>query len=159
MSFEEADFEKYLIFEIGGSLYASKLDQIERVLEYSQPRAIPNAAKYFKGVVNFRGDVIGVFHLSERFNLDQASSGASSFVVYDVQNARFAAVVDKIHAIQGIAREKVVTQVPTKTSIPQEYLTGLFEWKSQLILIIDLKKILTEEEISGSTQAILRSAA
>lgn len=58
---------RYLSFELGGGQYAVEVERVEVVLEMVPITRVPKAPAHLKGVINYRGAVIPVADLSERF--------------------------------------------------------------------------------------------
>jgi purine-binding chemotaxis protein CheW len=58
---------RYLSFELDGGHYAVQVERVEVVLEMVPITRVPKAAPYLKGVINYRGAVIPVADLRERF--------------------------------------------------------------------------------------------
>lgn len=58
---------RYLSFELDGGHYAVEVERVEVVLEMVPITRVPKAAPYLKGVINYRGAVIPVADLRERF--------------------------------------------------------------------------------------------
>lgn len=58
---------RFLSFELDGGHYAVQVERVEVVLEMVPITRVPKAAPYLKGVINYRGAVIPVADLRERF--------------------------------------------------------------------------------------------
>lgn len=58
---------RYLSFELDGGHYAVQVERVEVVLEMVPITRVPKAAPHLKGVINYRGAVIPVADLRERF--------------------------------------------------------------------------------------------
>lgn len=64
---EDGQSGRYLSFELDGGQYAIEVERVEVVLEMVPITRVPKAAPHLKGVINYRGVVIPVADLRERF--------------------------------------------------------------------------------------------
>jgi purine-binding chemotaxis protein CheW len=64
---EDRQSGRYLSFELDGGQYAVEVERVEVVLEMVPITRVPKAASHLKGVINYRGVVIPVADLRERF--------------------------------------------------------------------------------------------
>jgi purine-binding chemotaxis protein CheW len=64
---EDGQSGRYLSFELDGGQYAIEVERVEVVLEMVPITRVPKAASHLKGVINYRGVVIPVADLRERF--------------------------------------------------------------------------------------------
>lgn len=149
MSKNENDY-KYLVYKIGNELYSSPLLSVREVLEYQNPKYMPNMVNHFSGVINVRGAIVGVIDLRLKFGLPNQVVPKTSILLCDTDRGSIAAVVDSVECVQEFAESDVDTKPPVMSKVKQEYLVGVAKSKDQLITIIDLHKFLTEEELRAA---------
>lgn len=68
---------RFLSFEIDGNQYAIEVERVEVVLETVPITRVPKAPSHLKGVINYRGAVVPVADLRDRFrgDLEAAAQG------------------------------------------------------------------------------------
>ena len=64
--------QRYLVFNLGETKYATPLLSAREVVEVPKYRNIPNAKEYFLGIANLRGEVVTVVDMRKVFG--QASA-------------------------------------------------------------------------------------
>ena len=104
------DSEKYLVYQLGGESYASPLMEVREVIEYRAAKPIPHTAPFFKGVINVRGEIIGVVDLRTRLGIETGTA-PSAHLIFDAESGPLAAVVDRVHAV-SVIHEKDLDRNP-----------------------------------------------
>lgn len=141
---------KYLVFSIGGDFYCSPLLSIREVLEFQQPKIMPNMVNYFSGVINVRGAIVGVLDMRTKFGLTSKNSSKTPLLLCDTDKGAIAAIVDSVDRVQEFTEEEIERKPPVQSRVKQDYLLGVAKSKEQLITIVDLHKLLTEVELKVS---------
>ncbi|MGZ3771201.1 MAG: chemotaxis protein CheW [Bdellovibrio sp.] len=149
MSMNEND-HKHLVYKIGAELYSSPLLSVREVLEYQNPKYMPNMVSHFSGVINVRGSIVGVIDLRLKFGLSNQVGPKTSILLCDTERGSIAAVVDSVECVQQFHENDIDTKPPILSKVKQEYLVGVAKSKEQLITIVDLHKFLTEEELKAA---------
>ncbi len=92
------DTLKYLIYQLGDENFATPLIEIREVIEFRTAKPIPHTADFFKGVINIRGEIVGVVDLRERLNIPAGKTPAAQ-LIFETENGPLAAIVDKVHSV------------------------------------------------------------
>jgi purine-binding chemotaxis protein CheW len=147
----------YLSFIIGDELYAVNVSKVLEVLEKQSISRVPNAPHYIKGIVNFRGDIVPVFETRDKFNLQTRKDGDTYvIIVLDLsQNAeafRIGALVDRVKDVLEID-DSEIKAVPTMSKeFNSKFLQGIYKLNNNFILLLDVEKVFTTEEIEVLTK-------
>ncbi len=144
---------RYILFYIGCELYGTPLLDVREVVEYQEPKYMPNMVSHFTGVINIRGSIVGVMDLRKKFSQNTQVNKTTAFLVSDSEQGSIAAVVDRVDSVQSIAKESIDEKPPIMTSVNQEYLIGIAKIKDQLVTLINLHSLLSEEKLIKVTAA------
>ena len=137
--------ERYMVFVLENERFAVPLASCVEVIETPEFRAIPNTVQYFNGFFNLRGHVVGLMSLRAKFGYSQAQGLRTAAMVFSTPKGVLAVNVDRIDKILTIDSDEIDKDTQIKSNIPQEYLIGLSK-ENQSLIIIDLEKILTEDD-------------
>ena len=110
MSSEDTNLDhenQYLIFSIHQELYAAPLMGVREVIEPIHIRPIPNTVDYFLGIINMRGEIIGVVDLRIRFGAICTDSPMKAMVIFESPVGPMAVVVDKIESVSTIDKTQI----------------------------------------------------
>jgi len=150
---EQDDDARFLLFRIAGELYGTPLLGLREVVEPQDPKPIPNTVAFFSGVINLRGQVIGVVDLRKRFGFEATKHQGMALMVFETDSGPLAALVDEIECVAHFATGEIETKPMVRMNVPTDYLIGIGNQNGRLVSLIDLNKILGTEELKGITRS------
>ena len=134
-------------FRIGSELYALDIMRIKEIIRPQKLTPIPKAPSFIEGVINLRGAVIPVADMRKRF--DQPISEENSknrIVVCSLAGQIIGLLVDEVTEVKRYGREEIAP-APQFVKGPQaEYFLGVARCDDDLIMLIDLEKVLSNDE-------------
>ena len=134
-------------FRIGSELYALDIMRIKEIIRPQKLTPIPKAPSFIEGVINLRGVVIPVADLRKRF--DQPISEANRknrIVICSLMGRIIGLMVDEVTEVKRFGR-KEIAPAPQFISGPEaSYFLGVARRDEDLIMLIDLEKVLSTEE-------------
>lgn len=134
-------------FETAGELFAADIFAVERVLRYSPPRVLPNAAGWLKGVLEHAGTAIPVIDLRERLGLAGAPAGESSRILVVVAgDARIGVTVDTVHAVRTVEAAAIEAPPAIYRGLAKEYLEGVVRQDGEIFVVLATDRLLTSTE-------------
>ena len=138
---------RYLCFSLGKEHFSIPLLQVKEVIGIPEFTPIPYTPPYFCGIMNLRGKVISVIDLRKKLNIISKGSEENSVIVCDLENITIGALVDSVDNVINIDKEKILPKPDMQTSIKNDYIDGLIDFKNQLIVLINLAKSLSIEDL------------
>lgn len=144
---EVAEEERYLVFKLGGELYGTPLLGVREVVEAQPSKEIPHSLPHFAGIINIRGEIVGVIDLRVRFGHPTVESKRNAMMVFQTSGGPMAALVDEIEAVQRIPSGEITKDPNVRTAIPADFLIGIAKHGGRLITVIDLNSTLGAEHI------------
>ena len=138
---------KILVFELNKELYATDIMEVERILGYEIPTQLPESPEFLDGVIKYEDGILPIINLANKFKLkNKAISDENKLIVIKKQVGKFAILVDSVCEVININEEDIDDPRTISTFISQKYIKGLVKKEKKIIIILDLSKILTEEE-------------
>ena len=141
------DDARYLLFKVGGELYGTPLLGIREVVEPQDAKPLPNTAPFFSGVINIRGQVVGVVDLRKRCEVKKHNRMA--LMVFDTESGPLAALVDEIEGVVQIPPAQIESKPAVRCHVSVNYLLGIGNQEGRLISLIDLNRVLGSEELKA----------
>jgi purine-binding chemotaxis protein CheW len=145
------DDARYLLFKVGGDLYGTPLLGIREVVEPQEAKPLPNTAPFFSGVINLRGQVVGVVDLRKRFGCEAKKHAGMALMVFDTETGPLAALVDEIECVVQIPPSQIESKPPVRSHVSVDYLLGIGNHESRLVSLIDLNRVLGSEELKSAS--------
>jgi purine-binding chemotaxis protein CheW len=121
-----------------------KVQEINRMLEVTR---VPNAPEFVDGVINLRGKVIPIIDLRRRFGMDRREHDKNTrIVVVELTGKIVGFVVDAVREVLRIPRSVTEPPPPIVAGVEAEYITAVGKLEDRLLILLDLDKVLSNEE-------------
>lgn len=134
-------------FRVGDDTFAADVFAVERVIEYQQPNAVPNAPDWIEGIIEYQSRVVPTINLRRRFELPEAkSAGARRIVVFSVEKEWMAAVVDSVQEVRTVDAAQISAPPPIFRGLPCEYIRGILREGEKLTICLEIARLLSTTE-------------
>lgn len=151
---ELSDFgtNAYLIFQIEEDYFAAEVEKVIRISEIPTITPIPKAPAYLKGVINQRGTVIPLLNTSYKFGIDGVNEDELEVIIlfkifFNEEEVEIAAPVTAVKDVIS-AEDIVVSQAPEMgLKYKPEYVKGMIVQGEKFIILLDIDKVFSSEEI------------
>jgi purine-binding chemotaxis protein CheW len=149
---------KFLRFELAGEFYGLDILKIMEINGMMDITAVPQTPKFMKGLINLRGKVIPVIDLRLKFGLpEEPYSERTSIIVIEFKtingNTQMGIVVDQVSEVITINAADIDPAPEFGTRLKSEYIKGMAKTKTQVIIILDIDLILTDQELTFGPSA------
>lgn len=136
------------IFSVGEEEYAIDIMRVVEILRPQKVTRLPKSPDFIEGVLNLRGKVIPIVDLRKRFGIEPADRhGNERILLIRVGEEIVGLQVDGISDVRSLSREDIVSPPTIVKGIKTEYLEGVGKVGEKLIIILNLDKILSTEEM------------
>lgn len=137
---------KILVFKLGNEFYATDIMEVERILGYEEPTILPDSPSFLDGVINYENSVLPIINLVDKFKLKIENSSDKKIIVVKRNDGKFGILVDSVSEVVSILDEEIKNPESIATLISKRYINGFIKNKENIIIMLDLEKILTIEE-------------
>jgi purine-binding chemotaxis protein CheW len=145
--------DSYFTFRIGTELFAVNIGHVTKILEMTEITKVPNSPRYFKGIINLFGDVLPVFDGRLKFGFPEAEKTRNTCILIFVfelesQIVRSGIVVDSVEKVVIFEPEQIKPAPMIGKGFNAEFIHGIATFNDEFVIILNLEKIFSEEEIS-----------
>lgn len=140
-------------FNIGDEEFGVDILGVQEINRMTEVTRVPNAPSYVEGVINLRGKVIPVIDLRKRLMMNARGHDQDTrIIVVEIENKVIGFVVDKVNEVLRIPQS--VTEAPPSmvSGIKSDYITAIGKLTDRLIILLDLDKILSDDEKAQVSQ-------
>jgi purine-binding chemotaxis protein CheW len=140
--------KEFLAFTLGSEEYCIDILKVQEIRGYETVTPIPNTPAFMKGVVNLRGIIVPIIDL--RIKLDLAKVEYDQFTVVIILSIRgrvVGIVVDSVSDVVALAPEEIKEAPQFGAAIKTDYIDGLVTIDERMLIIIDIEKLATMEEL------------
>jgi purine-binding chemotaxis protein CheW len=155
MVHENVSLTQYLTFHVAGEQYAVAVLAVKEIIEYQPLTRMPSAPAWIRGVMNLRGGVVPVADLALKFGLPAAeiTNRTCIVIVESAGGVVMGLLVDAVDQVLDLPADAVVPAPPFGTSVKASQLLGLGKLGPQLVLLLDVERVLFSEETSQGAPA------
>jgi len=134
-------------FGLSDEEYGIEITKIREIILITEITQVPQTPHYVKGLINLRSTVIPVIDLRARFDLPEAeATDESRIMVLNVGTKTIGIVVDAVSEVLRVSNKDIAPPPPTVAGLGREYLTGLVKLDDRLLIMLDIDKILGDDE-------------
>lgn len=134
-------------FKVGEELYALDIMRIKEIIRPQKLTPVPKAPSFIEGVINLRGAVIPVADLRKRFDQPiQTEHRKNRVLICSLSGKVIGLLVDEVTEVKRFGRKEIAPS-PQFIQGPQaDYFLGVARRGDDLIMLIDLEKVLSTDE-------------
>lgn len=142
------DSERFLEFSLGQERFGIPLLQVRELISVPETTPIPYSPKYFKGIMNLRGQVISVIDLRLKLGVKATEDQSeSAVVIVEFDGFRLGLVVDSINKVLQIEDGQIAEVPEVKATGGKDYINGVFKNGDDLVVLLELASLLSVREI------------
>ena len=141
------DLFQVVVFHVGEHTFAFNIFQVQRVLRYERPAAVPKAPPFLEGVLQVERAIVPVIDLRKRFELPHAPLGPETrIVVVEAGDAAVGVVVDRVSEVLRVAADAVSPPPPVVRGLAAEYIQGIVALPGRTLVLLHAGRLLTSSE-------------
>ncbi|MBN2414480.1 chemotaxis protein CheW [bacterium] len=137
-----------VVFQLGNEDFGVDILQVLEIIRLGPISHVPETPDFIEGVTNLRGNVIPVINLRKKFGLPQKQAEKQNrIVVFEVEEKIIGAIVDHVDQIIRIPDDRIEDPPEMTSADIRPYIKGLGKTESGLVILLNIRKILTDGEI------------
>ncbi len=138
-----------VVFSLGREEFAVEVTQVREIMRMEEITRMPKSPSFVEGIINLRGQIIAVIDLAKRLNLQSGEqTGETRIIVVESDEIKVGMIVDSVSEVLRISSEAIEVTPTLAAEVAVDYLQGVVKQDNRLIILLDLTKVLSLEEIS-----------
>ncbi|KKM12437.1 chemotaxis protein CheW [Clostridiales bacterium PH28_bin88] len=139
--------EQLVVFQLAGETYGIDISSVHEIIRMQTITEVPRTPDFVEGVINLRGKIVPVIDLHKRFGLPVGEETQNSrIMVVEVNGVTVGMIVDSVSEVLRLPVANIEPPPPMLSSVDVAYLRGVGKWQEQLIILLDLDKVLYDHE-------------
>jgi len=139
-----------LTFSLDNVSYGVNVRQVREVKNFEGVTPVPYAPNYVKGVTNLRGEIIPVIDLRKRFGVSEKKDAEDAGIMVIVQDEHpIGVMVDSVMEVLTLSKKDIEASPESLTTLQSGVVLGVAKHDKDLILMLDLMKIVAKEEVDN----------
>ncbi len=138
---------QWVTFQLEDETYGINVMQVREVLRYTEIAPVPGAPDYVLGIINLRGNVVTVIDTRARFGLMEGEiTDNTRIIVIESEHQVIGILVDSVAEVVYLRSSEIDTTPSVGTDESAKFIQGVSNRDGQLLILVDLNKLLTDEE-------------
>jgi purine-binding chemotaxis protein CheW len=138
---------QWVTFKLDNETYGINVMQVQEVLRYTDIAPVPGAPLYVLGIINLRGNVVTVIDTRSRFGLASADvNDATRIVIIEAEKQVIGILVDSVAEVVYLRRSEIDNAPNVGTEESTKFIQGVSNRENELLILVDLDKLLSDEE-------------
>ncbi|VBB07598.1 Hypothetical protein LUCI_2863 [Lucifera butyrica] len=147
---EDTQKGKFLTFPLGSEVYGIEIKYVTEIIGLQSITEVPDLPTYVKGIINLRGKIIPVIDVRLRFKKPfREYNDRTCVIVIDIRELAVGLIVDTVSEVLSIAEQDIVLPPQVNDHYHQRYIKGIGKVGSEVKLILDCDRLLTDDEVAG----------
>ncbi|PKF57128.1 chemotaxis protein CheW [Alteromonadales bacterium alter-6D02] len=145
--------QQFLTFHLDDEEYGVDILKVNEIREWAPITTIPDIPSFIKGVINLRGNIVPIIDLRERFSIEAKEYGPTTVVILINVNHQdtelvIGVVVDSVSDTHSVNQQDIRPKPAIGGIIDAQYLSGLVEIEQKLVLLLNVDKLLTDNQLT-----------
>lgn len=141
-------------FRIGNETFGVRIGSVREIVRVPEITSVPSAPDTVEGVINLRGKIIPVMDLRKRFgHVDIQPDKKNRILVVELQNKLIGLIVNAASEVLKIPPSEIEAPGSVFAEGESSYVTGVGKLKGRLIILLDVSKLLRQQEVKKLEEA------
>lgn len=146
--------KQYIEFSVKDQKFAMDISEVERIIEFQQPKEIPESLESLLGVIRYNDRVLPIIDLGKRFyNINSTEDLNTKIIVASWNERQLGLMVDSILGIEELA-DKQYRESGKDTQVPNKYILGFITVEEDITMVLDTQEIFDLEQEELISEAI-----
>src|SRR5271169_4562074 len=155
---EITETRQYLTFKLGNEIFATDVAKVREVLDLTTITAIPRTPDFMSGVINLRGSVVPVVDLRLCFQMSKTERTRNTCIIVvevllDGESTVIGALADSVEEVVDLEPDQIQPAPRIGTQIRTDFIKGIGKRDSQFIMILDIDRVFSVQQLSTAREA------
>ena len=154
-----SDNHQYLTFKLDEEIFALGIDKVREVLDYTSVTKVPQTPDFMRGVINLRGSVVPVVDMRLKFGMAKTEKTVNTCIIIveinlEGETTILGALADSVQEVLDLEPHQIEPAPKIGTKLRTEFIRGMGKRGDQFIIILDIDKVFSGEELSAVQGAV-----
>lgn len=147
-AFGEEKLVQFVVFSLGDEEFGVDIEQVSEIVRIGAFAPIPDSPEFIRGLTNVRGTIIAVIDLKKRFALREVKGVEGKHIIITREQKNLLGIlVDEVTEVLRVAQKEIKPAPGMTAVIHKKYMSGVITVGERMIILLDLKSVLSEEEL------------
>ncbi len=138
--------EQYIIFRLNNQRYAIDIGSIDRIIDFTEPKKIPETYDYVLGVIKYDEKILPVVDLTKKlYGICISNNSKSKVIVTTWKDRMLGFLVEDIEGIQRYGSNQIEKNYE-QYEISKKYIEGFIKLEDDIIIILNIQELFDYEQ-------------
>ena len=144
---------QYLTFMLGKEDFALAISKVREVVDFLTITKVPRMPEFLSGVINLRGNVVPVVDLRLKLGVNAGPRTVDTCIMIvdvdmDGEDVQMGAIADAVQEVIDLEPDMIQPPPRLGTGINTAFIKGMGKRNDSFIIILDIDKVLSDEELA-----------
>jgi len=150
---------QYLTFKLADEIFAVDVAKVREILDFSTVTKVPQTPDFMRGVINLRGSVVPVVDMRLKFGMTATVKTVNTCIIVmeimlENETAVVGALADSVQEVLELEPENIEPAPRIGTKLNTDFLVGMGKHNESFIMILNIDKVFTLDELSAVQEEI-----
>lgn len=152
---------KYMVFGLEDQLYSLKLSNINGIEYIYNIVPVPAGAKFMKGIIHLRNQIVPVFNLNEKFGIEETNTSTEKqLLITETHGIKLAIEVDSVKGIIPVPEDNIKSIPDVVKGGDTGYLENVIKvtlpetMKTEIVLTICIDTLMPDVDFENIASSI-----
>ncbi|SPF41707.1 Scaffold protein CheW associated with MCPs of class 34H [Syntrophobacter sp. SbD1] len=155
---------QYLTFKLEDEVFALDIGKVREVLDFTLIAKVPQTPDFMLGVLNLRGNVVPVVDMRLKFAMTRTETTVNTCIIIveieiDGENTVLGALVDSVQEVMDLEPDQIEPAPRIGTRLNTKFIKGMGKRDNHFIIILDIDKVFSSDELAMARDVGEESAA
>jgi purine-binding chemotaxis protein CheW len=148
-----SETSQYLTFKLEDEVFASDIDKVREVLDFTVVTKVPQTPDFMLGVINLRGAVVPVVDMRLKFGMARMETTVNTCIIIveieiDGETMVLGAMVDSVQEVMDLDPDQIEPPPRIGTHLNTKLIKGMGKRDNKFIIILDIDKVFSADELA-----------
>src|SRR5512137_2225030 len=154
MSAAITETTQYLTFRLDEEIFSLDVAKVREILDFTTVTKVPQTPDFMRGVINLRGSVVPVVDMRLKFGMSATEKTVNTCIIVmaiaiDQETAVVGALADSVQEVLELEPDQIEAAPRIGTKLNTEFLVGMGKHNETFIMILNIDKVFTFEELNA----------
>ena len=149
-------------FMVGKESFGVDIGRVQEIVTVPEITRVPDTPDFLEGIINLRGKIVSVIDLRKRLKINGAEKNRKNrILVTEIKGRVVGLIVDEVSEVLRLNPDNIESPPEMTNSAGSQYIIGVGKLEDKIILLLDLAKVLSTNEIENivSREEVLCAAS
>ena len=145
---DEGVVQEYLTFTLGTEEYAIDILGVQEIRSFEKPTHIANAPDFIKGVINLRGTIVPIIDMRIRFATGKVDyTPFTVVIILNIDQRMIGIIVDNVSDVTHLQSAYIRPAPAFGAAVDTSYIQGMATLDSRTLIVVDIARLLTADDM------------